>query len=647
MNVMQFFSLPSIQALGWSLVHSLWQGLVCIVVALAVLRCLPSKWSSARYAVATVSLLVIFLSSLTTFIYLNDSFERGPIESTTQGYYEYPVESLQQENNYLTGLLLTVKSTLQQYLPFIVLCWGIGTLLFAIRLFGGWLTVKRLKASAIYVDDNWNERLQNLTRKLGIKEMILLAESAIAQAPVVIGFFKPVILIPIGMFGGLSTEQLESIIIHELIHIRRRDYLVNLLQSMLEAVYFFNPFVWVISGIIRREREHCCDDAVIKVHGNALAYAQALTALEEARLSRIGLALSFADNKKQLLNRIKRIMEKSVQSYSGRERIVPAILLITGLICASWLTIQKKESGRDLGKQSELVKEIPVSADTTIKIEVSGRYYKKTVTTVDKDGNPHEEVTEGYDGDEELQPLIAQMAPAFPVIPQIDVLMATPAIPASPASPQNCSDKFQKMRSDMTMAMQAIHARAPHLIIDNFHLDSIPLPTSPGFDWHLNGNWDEFSREFENSFGDFYEKRGEEFEAMMEQLETKFNDRSMEEFATQMEQHEDVWERNEEAMKNLEQDMQRWEEANHDQLQQLDEQIKAMEERRWKVEKALREQLVKDGYLASDEKIKSIEINDEIIKINDKEIKEADRKKYHDLLEKHSYGPHLDRDRRE
>ena len=353
MNVMQFFSSPSIQALGWSLLHSLWQGLVCIVVVLVVLRCLPSKWSSARYAIATVALLVIFVSSLTTFIYLNDSFERAPIESAAQAYFAYPVENLQQENNYLTGLLLMVKSTLQQYLPFIVLCWGIGTLLFAIRLFGGWLTLKRLKASAISVDDNWNERLQNLTRKLGIKEMILLAESAIAQAPVVIGFFKPVILIPMGMFGGLSTEQLESIIIHELIHIRRRDYLVNLLQSILEAVFFFNPFVWIISGIIRREREHCCDDAVIKVHGNALAYAQALAALEEARLSRIGLALSFADNKKQLLNRIKRIMEKSVQSYSGRERIIPAILLITGLICASWLTIQKKESEGDQVKHGD------------------------------------------------------------------------------------------------------------------------------------------------------------------------------------------------------------------------------------------------------------------------------------------------------
>ena len=640
MNVIQFFSLPSIQALGWTLVHSLWQGLVCIVLASAVLRCLPSKWSSARYAVATVALLVIFLSSLTTFIYLNDSFERTPIESITQGYYAYPVEGLQQENNYFTDLLLIFKSTLQQYLPFIVLCWGIGTLLFAIRLFGGWLTVKRLKDSAVYVDDDWNERLQYLKRKLGIKEMVLLAESAIAQTPVVIGFFKPIILIPIGMFGGLSTEQLESIIIHELIHIRRRDYLVNLLQSMLEAVYFFNPFVWVISGIIRREREHCCDDAVIKVHGNALAYAQALTALEEARLSRIGLALSFADNKKQLLNRIKRIMEKSVQPYSGRERIIPAILLITGLICASWLTIQRKESKRDEIKQSDVVKEIPVSADTTIKIEKSGRYYKKTVTTVDKDGNPLEEVTEGYDGDKELEPLLAQMAPAFPVVPQIDVLKATPAIPASPVSHENCSDKLRKMRGDMAIAMLAIHARSG-LIIDNFHLDSIPFPT----DWHQYGNWDDLKIILPRSKGtyihsqlDFYKKRGEELEAMTEQLE-KFNDRSMEEFSAQMEQHEQVWAQQEEAMKNLEQNMQRWEEANHQQLQQLDEQIKAMEERRWNVEKALREQLVKDGYLASDEKIKSIEINDESIKINDKKIKESDQKKYRDLLKENSFGP--------
>jgi len=126
---------------------------------------------------------------------------------------------------------------------------------------------------------------------------------------------------------------------------------------------------------------------------------------------------------------------------------------------------------------------------------------------------------------------------------------------------------------------------------------------------------------------------------MMEQLETTFNDRSMEEFAAQMEHHEEAWTQHEEAMKNLEGNMQQWEEANNEQLQQLDQQIKVMEERSWNVEKALREQLVKDGYLGSDEKIKSIEINDESIKINDKKIKDSDQKKYRDLLKKNSFGP--------
>ena len=116
------------------------------------------------------------------------------------------------------------------------------------------------------------------------------------------------------------------------------------MQSFMEAIYFFNPFVWMISGIIRQEREHCCDDAVVKFYGNPLAYVRALATLEETRFSKSGLALSFAQDKNQLLNRIKRIMEKSVTTYSGRERIIPVALLIIGLICASWLTIQSREA---------------------------------------------------------------------------------------------------------------------------------------------------------------------------------------------------------------------------------------------------------------------------------------------------------------
>ena len=183
------------------------------------------------------------------------------------------------------------------------------------------------------------------------------------------------------------------------------------------------------------------------------------------------------------------------------------------------------------------------------------------------------------------------------------------------------------------MAMQAIHARRPYLIIDNFHLDSIPFPApSLGFDWHQHGNWDEL---------EFYKKRGEEFEAMAEQLETTFNDRSMEEFAAQMEQHEEVWAQQEEAMKNFEQQIERWSEENEKQFKQLDEQFKALEDSRMVFEKEFRDQLVKDGYLKEDEDIKSIEINNESIKINDKNIKDSDLKKYRELLMKNSFGPNF------
>src|SRR5690606_8513761 len=103
----------------------------------------------------------------------------------------------------------------------------------------------------------------------------------------------------------------------------RHDYIINLFQSLLETIFFFNPFVWMISSAIRREREFCCDDEVVRRNGSPLTYAKALAQLEEIRHSKPVFALSLAENKNQLLNRIKRIMEKSAKNYSGRERIIP------------------------------------------------------------------------------------------------------------------------------------------------------------------------------------------------------------------------------------------------------------------------------------------------------------------------------------
>src|SRR5204862_7511696 len=108
-------------------------------------------------------------------------------------------------------------------------------------------------------DNDWSNIVQQLARQLHIDRVIPLAQSAHINAPLVIGYIKPVIMIPVGMFSGLSPEQIETIFIHELAHIKRHDYFINVLQSIIEALFFFNPFIWIVSNIIRREREYCCD----------------------------------------------------------------------------------------------------------------------------------------------------------------------------------------------------------------------------------------------------------------------------------------------------------------------------------------------------------------------------------------------------
>src|SRR5262245_14112781 len=129
MNAMQIFSSPSVQALGWTIVHSVWQGLICIAACLLVLRCIPDKWSGARYAVATSTLLIIFFLSVATFIYLNSSTEQVSPETISLVHYTTPVESVQTENNYITSLLGAITLTFQHYLPMIVACWCFGTIL--------------------------------------------------------------------------------------------------------------------------------------------------------------------------------------------------------------------------------------------------------------------------------------------------------------------------------------------------------------------------------------------------------------------------------------------------------------------------------------------------------------------------------------
>jgi len=627
-------SSPWVQATGWTLLHSLWQSVLVSIVVTVAMRCIPSRYSTPRYVVATAGLASILLLSTGTFFYIHSGITPGAHQTIGSFYHQTSDAVINADLSSFSVLSGQVNVFIQGNLGVIVLFWSIGALLCSLRVLSGWWYIQRLRREAVLLGENWSNRVQTLSTALHIRQFIPLAESSRIHAPVVIGYLKPIILFPVGMCSGLSAEQLESIILHELIHIKRNDYLVNIMQAFMEAIYFFNPFVWMISGIIRREREHCCD-AVVKSNGNPLAYVRALATLEETRFSKSVLALSFAEDKNQLLNRIKRIMEKSVKNYSGRERIIPFALLIIGLICASWLTIHTRASN---GNTTMKPITPTILNDTTGRKKFSRA--PKEVITLEQEVKPVVEVVKEVEVNDELNLAV----PPVPSIPDIDIV-------TSPVALRDVNDMNFNVAIPHDIQVPRINPVFPTY----FKMDTIPG------DW-VSRDWDEFSKEFEkkfaDKFGDFYKDHQKELEGILDELEHKFDHHFDDELAARMDDMARSQERialinkieikdksekqekaMEEAMKRAEMDMKRMEQENERQLQMLDENVKAMERSMNSFQKELRDQLIKDGYLEADEKVHSIEVTDERIRINKKEIKPSDHKKYQKLFEKLSHGP--------
>jgi uncharacterized protein (TIGR03435 family) len=157
-----------------------------------------------------------------------------------------------------------------------------------------------------------------------------LLVSALVQVPTVVGWLRPVVLVPVGALGGLPAEHLEALLLHELAHIRRHDYLINILQSVAESLLFYHPAVWWVSGHIREERELCCDDLAVSINGDALTYARALAQLEAYRPAHLSAAI--AANGGSLADRIARLLGHSrpaVRTGLGPGVVTVAILLVT------------------------------------------------------------------------------------------------------------------------------------------------------------------------------------------------------------------------------------------------------------------------------------------------------------------------------
>jgi len=334
MNAIHMLSLEAwVERLGWTLVHFLWQGLAIALLYAAADRLMPRRCGpNGRYLLACAALVAMMAAPLTTWELMGP-----PAASPGAAYQIRGVPPAPSTSSTAAAATLpdSVRATVPevqpaQFLAWVVVVWLVGAAALWVRLAGGWVVAARMRSMLVRrAPPEWQQTLQKLAAQIGLSRPVRLLVSALVQVPTVVGWLRPVVLVPVGALGGLPHEYVEALLLHELAHIRRHDYLVNMLQSVAEALLFYHPAVWWVSGHIRARRELCCDDVAVTASGDALTYARALAHLESYRPAQFSAALAATGG--SLADRIARLLGQSrpaVRTGLGPGVVTIAVLLV-------------------------------------------------------------------------------------------------------------------------------------------------------------------------------------------------------------------------------------------------------------------------------------------------------------------------------
>jgi TonB family protein len=316
-------------ALGWTLLHFLWQGALVAVVLWCALALMERRSADARYAAASLALLAMVALPLLTFAHLaNEEYRTTLAQAAFVDAGSILIHAGADAGP--TSWSARITFALDRNMPWLMLVWCAGVLVFSCRLAVGMAVAHGWKLQGI---QSAPARLQsvfdNLRTRLGVRRAARLVESARVHVPTVIGWLKPVVLLPAGCLVGMSEQQVEALLAHELAHICRNDYLVSVVQSVVEAVLFYHPAVWWVSRQVRREREYCCDEMAVGVCGDRLAYARALSLLEEQRALLPEVVLGA--NGGVLTMRIKRLLGcREEMASSNMAWVIVLVIVIAG-----------------------------------------------------------------------------------------------------------------------------------------------------------------------------------------------------------------------------------------------------------------------------------------------------------------------------
>lgn len=359
-------------ALCWTLLHSLWLGL--LAAGLAGIIIISTKKSSAQLRYNLLGgVLILFLCSVVLAFFLEKVSSSAGQAATTVIYEVNPanfnagVQAISMDSP--TGYFDRFRLFLNEHAALIVLIWFFVFVAKNVKLLTDLVYIHRLRHRKTHASPtDWQAQVSKLGEALGIKQYVLLLQSEMVKVPVTIGMLKPVILLPLGLLANLPPDQVESILIHELAHIRRKDYFINILQTFAESIFFFNPFILWISSVLRDERESCCDDIVIGRIGHKRSYIEALIAFQEYDTAPHQYAMALGKRKSSMLDRVKRMLTSENKKLNNMEKII----LLTGitLLTAFSLVPQKDPIVEDTKTikpvQQQEATDLPVSTITTI-----------------------------------------------------------------------------------------------------------------------------------------------------------------------------------------------------------------------------------------------------------------------------------------
>ncbi|HEV7842227.1 MAG TPA: M56 family metallopeptidase, partial [Pyrinomonadaceae bacterium] len=339
---------PFVQSLGWALVHAVWQGALVGILVACALMLMRNFSAHARYVAATLGLLLMLAAPVVTLSRLYRSMPDAMPATGQRAALSEDEESVNAKSSLPKGALSSQPDWAGRMLkpagfaPFenltesrfallarwVVLFWLAGIIIFSVRLFRAWMATERLKHRGLGRGSAACEAsFARLAQRIGVSRPARLYKSVLVEVPTVIGWLRPVVLVPVSAFTGLSQQQLDALLAHELAHVRRYDYLVNLLQSVTETLLFYHPAVWWVSKQIRTEREHACDDLAVEACGDALLYARALAELETLRANdERSLALA-ANGGGSLVSRIRRLVSAPSRDEQRRPVWLATLLL--------------------------------------------------------------------------------------------------------------------------------------------------------------------------------------------------------------------------------------------------------------------------------------------------------------------------------